>query len=85
MLFRSDLTGSGNNTLRLNTLDVLALSDDTSGGLIRLTVHGNVGDVVDVVDSGWAIVGTTTIGANAYSIYQNGNAQIIVDSDVTFG
>ena len=24
-------------------------------------------------------------GGRAYSIYQNGNAQIIVDSDVTFG
>ena len=80
-----DLTGSGNNTLRLNALDVLALSEDTSGGLTRLTVHGDAGDVVDVVDSGWASVGTTTIGANSYSIYQNGNVQIIVDTDVTFG
>jgi len=51
----------------------------------RLTVHGDAGDVVDVVDSGWASVGTTTIGANAYSIWQNGNVQIIVDTDVTFG
>lgn len=44
-----DLTGSGNNTLTANLLDLLNLSDTSN----TLKVNGNTGDVITGLSSGW--------------------------------
>ncbi len=66
-------------------LDLFGLSDDTSGGITRLTIHGDASDSVATLDAGWSNAGTTTIGAETYTIYQKGQAQLIVDSDIAAG
>ena len=78
-----DLTGTGDNSLKLNALDLFDISDDTSGGITHLTVHGDAGDGVTTLDTGWSNVGSTVIGANNYTIYQNGQAQLIIDNDIS--
>ncbi len=78
-----DLTGSGNNSLALSALDLFHLSNDTSGGITRLTVHGNAGDSVSALDSGWVNAGTTSIDGEDYILLNMGNAQLIVDHDIT--
>ncbi|WP_051410422.1 integrin alpha [Mesorhizobium sp. LNHC221B00] len=78
-----DLTGAGNNSIVLNKTDVFHLSDDTFGGFTHLTIHGDAGDSISMLDNGWANVGTTTIDDDTFTIYQNGQAQLIVDTDVS--
>jgi hypothetical protein len=78
-----DLTGSGDNALALSALDLFHLSDDTAGGITHLTVYGNAGDSVTALDSGWSSGGVTTIGADLFQIFNNGHAQLLIDSDVT--
>ncbi len=75
---RINIAGSGNNTLNLSVLDVLDLSD-TSNTLI---VDGNAGDVVHR-GAGWTTGGTTSIGVQAYQIYESGEATLLIDLDVT--
>ena len=75
---RINITGSGNNTLRLTVRDVLDLSD-TSNTLI---VDGNVGDVVHR-GGGWVNAGLTTIGAQTYRVFESGEATLLIDQDVT--
>lgn len=66
-----DLTGAGNNTLRLSTLDLLALSGSSN----VLTVNGNTGDAVQLSDFGsWTFLGLN----GAYNEYSNGEALIRV-------
>ncbi len=77
-----DLGAGGNNSLMLNALDVFDLSDDTQGGLTGFTIHGDASDSVATLDSGWASTGTVTIGANSYTVFQNGQAQLIIDTDI---
>jgi hypothetical protein len=78
-----DLTGSGNNSLALSALDLYHLSEDTSGGVTRLTVYGDAGDTVTALDSGWSSGGVTVVGVNTFNIFDNGHARLLVDSDIT--
>ncbi|NKB55076.1 MAG: hypothetical protein GKS00_01960 [Alphaproteobacteria bacterium] len=80
---RIDLTGSGDNTLRLTLLDLLDLSDDTAGGVTTLTVLGDSGDIVRMTEDGWAVNGTTEIDGESFTRYENGNARLLVASDIT--
>jgi hypothetical protein len=74
-----DLTGSGNNTLKISLADVLDINSTQS-----LTIDGNSGDSVNLADtSGWTKGSDTTISSNTYSVYSNGNAQIFIDTDTT--
>jgi Ca2+-binding RTX toxin-like protein len=74
-----DLTGTGNNSLMLETLDLLDLSDSTN----TLRVDGNADDVVNA-GSGWVLgVDPVVIGANTYDNYTQGAATLLVDTDVT--
>jgi Ca2+-binding RTX toxin-like protein len=61
-----DLTGAGNNTLRLNGLDVLDLSDTDV-----MRVDGNAGDSVLTQDSGWnqAAGGPVALAGHSYATY----------------
>jgi inosine/xanthosine triphosphate pyrophosphatase family protein len=72
-----DLTGTGNNTLTLNALDVLQLS--TSSNTLR--VAGNAGDVLNA-GSGWTLAGAETIGGQAYVRYTQRGAVLLVDADI---
>ncbi|CAN7250637.1 hypothetical protein [Aminobacter aminovorans] len=77
-----DLAGTGNNNLVLGARDLFDLSDDTLGGFTRLTVHGDAGDSVSTLETGWTNVGTTTIDDDTFTIFENGQAQLIVDTDI---
>jgi hypothetical protein len=68
-----DLTGSGNNTLRLGRGDLFDLSDTTN----RLKVTGNAGDTVDLVGM-WNDGGVS----GAFHIYRSGVATILIDTDI---
>jgi VCBS repeat-containing protein len=78
-----DMGVSGSQRIVLAKHDVFHLSDDTSGGMTRLTIHGGTTDTVSTVGSGWAANGTTTIGSDTFRIFDNGHAELLVDSDVT--
>ena len=74
-----DLTGTGDNTLKISLADVLDINSTQS-----LTIDGNSGDSVNLADtSGWTKGSDTTISSNTYSVYSNGNAQIFIDTDTT--
>lgn len=80
-----DLTGSGDNTLKISLADILDMTAiDASTDKHLLYVDGNNGDTVNLADiSGWTKGSDTTISSNTYSIYTNGNAQILIDTDIT--
>ncbi len=75
-----DLTGSGNNTLRLGLSDVLAVSETD-----QLYVTGNSGDVVQVVGSS-VTASPQSVGGisyNAYNLNGTGLADLLVQQGVT--
>jgi len=75
-----DLTGSGNNTLILRMSDALALSSTTA----MLRVDGNAGDQLNASDAPSWIHGTDQVsGGNAYRVYTQGLATLLIDSDIT--
>ncbi|MSP82467.1 MAG: hypothetical protein EXQ94_05930 [Alphaproteobacteria bacterium] len=73
-----DLTGTGANTLTLDIQDLFHLSDTAN----TLRVDGNAGDVVTTADTGWG-VGVANVDIAGYTTYTNGEATLIVDSDIT--
>ncbi len=74
-----DLTGSGDNSLTLNRLDVLALSDTTN----QLIVSGDVGDAVTSTGQGWTLDSTRTLDGILYNQYILGAATLLVNADIT--
>lgn len=66
-----DITGSGNNTLILNPLELLNLSDESN----TLLVRRNAGDTVNF-GSGWIIGGTERISGVMYQVYTLGSATL---------
>jgi len=71
-----DLTGTGNNTLQLSTLDLF----DLSGSSNILTVNGNAGDAVVLSDFGsWTFDGLM----GGYNVYSNGDALLRVLNGIT--
>ncbi len=73
------LTGSGDNSLTLNRLDVLALSDTTN----QLIVSGDVGDAVTSTGQGWTLDSTRTLDGILYNQYILGAATLLVNADIT--
>ena len=53
--------------------------------MTRLTIHGGATDTVSTIDSGWAANGTTTIGSDTFKIFDNGHAELLIDSDIILG
>lgn len=79
-----DLTGSGNNTLTLDSLSLLEISDRTAGGLTTFTVLGDAGDIVDLsADTGWTAGAQRTEDGTVFDVYLNGNAELLVEDAVT--
>ena len=78
-----DLTGTGDNTLRLSLTDVLQQA--TASGQ-ALQVKGNAGDVVELFTQGAAPVQTSsTLNGNDYAAFdldRNGSVDLLVDQAV---
>ncbi|HJP21681.1 MAG TPA: hypothetical protein QF861_08995, partial [Alphaproteobacteria bacterium] len=72
-----DLGGQG-NTLTLTMADVLDISDTTD----QLLVDGGADDSVSAPGEGWTNQGTTVVEGNTYTIYTNGSASLLVDTDI---
>ncbi|OJA03123.1 hypothetical protein BGC33_01795, partial [Bathymodiolus thermophilus thioautotrophic gill symbiont] len=78
-----DLTGSGNNTLKLNLNDLLDISSSTN----VLKVMGDAGDKVDIELSSNAFIqgSAETKDGVTYDIYSNANAstaKLWIDQDL---
>lgn len=75
-----DLTGTGDNTLKISLADVLDINSTQV-----LSIDGNNGDIVNLLSAdGWTKSATTiTEGTNTYSVYTSGAAELRIDTDVT--
>jgi Ca2+-binding RTX toxin-like protein len=73
-----DLTGSGDNTLKLRLRDLLDLSSMTD----TLRVDGDAGDTVRRAGD-WVQGADLAIGANDYSSYTRGAGTLLVDTDIS--
>ena len=82
---RIDLTGSGANTLVLDRLAVLALTEQRSAGVTILTVDGNAGDTLRFGETAWTNAGTTVADGVTYTRYVSvdGSAEVRVAAAVT--
>ncbi len=89
-----DLTGSGNNTLKLSMRDVLTLGHEDlfrADGHTQMMVNGNAGDRVELsgmagLDAGnWTNQGLAAVNGLAYVVYENAtlNVELLVQSSVT--
>ncbi len=73
-----DLTGSGDNHLRLSLQDLLQVSDNAA-----LRVAGNAGDSIEMTTTGWTQIADQTIGGNLYDAYLHGSVTLLIDTDIT--
>ncbi len=79
-----DLTGTGNNTLKLNLTDAYAIQGTDTHVLY---VNGNAGDTVQL-DSGWTIMGedvssTPLGGTTHYDYYHTGTSDLYIQTTIT--
>ena len=79
---RIDLSGQADNSLTLNRLDLLNLSEVRIDGRAELRVDGNAGDRVATADSGWTPRGREEIDEVFYNVYDNGNARLLVNTAI---
>ncbi len=92
---RIDLTGSGDNQLRLGVDEVLFAGVDRlgpangwhgleSGGRSQLVIDGTAGDSIEVVDSGWVAEGSVQHQGHTYLVYthQTVAAQLLIDDAI---
>ncbi len=78
-----DITGSGNNTLTLDALAVLDLTEERSGGRATLDVIGNAGDTVDLTGGNFTAGVQVVEGGITYNSFIDGNATVRVQDGVT--
>ena len=92
-----DLTGTGNNTLKLSVEDVLDQGGaglfDTASSKVQMMVKGNAGDVVNLEDmlhngtdpGDWAAAAPVVVAGVTYDVYQHSslNAELLVQQGVT--
>ena len=76
-----DLTGKGDNNLTLTALELNNLGGLIEGGKTKLIVEGNVGDSVTTTDA-WTANSTTAYDGGVYYLFEQGNYQLLVDTDV---
>ena len=86
-----DITGSGNNTLRLSMRDVFDLGSNNSFDVnnaatdtrVQLMITGDAGDAVQLTDLGsWTAGSTYSYGGETYRIYNAGNLQLLIDTAI---
>lgn len=93
---RIDLGGSAlaHNSLVLATADVLQADVDARTaatgwaslqpqGLHQMVIDGGAGSSVDMTDGTWNAMGSINHNGQSYVVYQNGLAQLLIDSDIT--
>ncbi|MDK9721251.1 MAG: FecR domain-containing protein [Rhodospirillales bacterium] len=89
-----DITGSGNNTLRLTGANMLGLAEDSNGLLSglgygeALVIAGNSGDTLILNDLGWSqSQSTVSLGGEGYSVYTSNSygesATLLVDTNIS--
>ncbi|MBU4154396.1 MAG: integrin alpha, partial [Proteobacteria bacterium] len=80
-----DLTGTGNNTVILDRLAVVNLTEERAGGVATVTIRGNAGDTVNLGDAtgGFVQTGTVVDSAITFNVFASGNAVVRVQHDVT--
>ena len=91
-----DITGTGNNTLKLSINDVLNLGETNMfqrDGKVQVMVDGNAGDKVELSglhDHGassvtWKNAGTATISGATYQVYNSSqlDAEVLIKQTVT--
>jgi hypothetical protein len=84
-----DMTGSGNNTVRFDIHDVLALPDRAAlfddAPTRQLRIDGDSGDTVESTGQGWQQGDAVDIGGVSYANYGHGDigAQLLIDPDIT--
>ncbi|MBD9513346.1 Ig-like domain-containing protein, partial [Pseudomonas sp. PDM22] len=91
-----DITGTGNNTLKISLNEVLHLGETNmfrTDGKVQVMVDGNAGDVVELygleghgaTTGAWQSAGTTTIGGVVYQVYTFStlDAEMLVKQGVT--
>ncbi|MCD9087202.1 Ig-like domain-containing protein [Stenotrophomonas sp. SY1] len=89
-----DITGSGNNTLRMTLADVLAGGGRnlfTSGGKVQMLVKGNAGDMLELngtaggpLQGEWKMSGVVQVGGATYAVYRHSayDAEVLVQQGV---
>lgn len=86
---RIDLTGSGDNTVRLAVRDVLALPDASDMFLEtatrQLVVEGDAGDRVEASGQGWVAGQDVTLAGVLYATYTHADAAVtlLIDNALT--
>ncbi|MEK6349346.1 MAG: Ig-like domain-containing protein [Burkholderia sp.] len=89
-----DITGSGNNTLKLSMSDVLELGHENlfrNDGHTQMLVNGNAGDRVVLsgmagIDQGkWEQAGPVSYEGRAYTVYENTalNVEVLIQNGVS--
>lgn len=73
-----DLTGSGNNQLKLSLSDLIDVSDHAG-----LRVDGNAGDSFEMTTTGWTHGADQVLGSQTYASYTHGGATLLVDLDLS--
>ena len=77
-----DLSGTGANTLVLDALAVFDLTEEREGGMATLDVLGDANDTVDLTVGNFTSSGTETEDGTTYNVYQDGNAEVRVQTGV---
>ena len=77
-----DLSGTGANTLVLDALAVFDLTEERAGGMATLDVLGDANDTVDLTGANFTSSGTATEDGTTYNVYQDGNAEVRVQTGV---
>ena len=76
-----DLSGTGANRLVLDALAVFDLTEERDGGIATLDVLGDADDRVEFRNS-FTASGTVTEDGTTYNVYQDGNAEVRVQTGV---
>jgi len=90
-----DITGSGNNTLKLNASDLLHIVGSATGTDLQrdnnlLRVDGNYGDTVQLTSGTWTVAahdydlnGKESPSSSYYTLYTSGQARLLIGKDVS--
>ena len=77
-----DLSGTGANSLLLDAQAVFDLTEERAGGIATLDVLGDANDTVELTIANFTSSGTETEDGTTYNVYQDGNAEVRVQTGV---
>ena len=77
-----DISGTGDNTLVLDTLAVFDLTEERAAGMATLDVLGDAGDSVDLRNSNFTADGTVTEDGTTYNVFRDGTGEVRVQDGV---